>query len=130
MNPNERVVAFLRLANHQHTVYRHARGEVRKKMLSSLFSQGAREMLDFAEFSASYAGVPLNSGLEMSARKGQWNGAHEVEVQAWPGCVSHLHFDAVGIDAKQLAVADQPLANFRVDVREHVWTRIGLSALV
>ena len=87
-------------------------------------------MLDFAEFSASYAGVPLNSGLEMTARKGQWDGTHEVEVQARPGCVSHLYFAAVGIDAKQLAVADQPLANVRVDVREHVWPRIGLSALL
>ena len=99
-------------------------------MLSSLFSQGVGEMLDFAEFSASYAGVPLNSGLQMTARKGQWNGAHEVEVQARPGCVSHLHFATVGIDAKQFAVADQPLANVRVDVREHVWPRIGLSALL
>ena len=36
-------------------------------MLSSLFSQGAGEMLDFAEFSASHAGVPLNSGLALAA---------------------------------------------------------------
>ena len=87
-------------------------------------------MLDFAEFSASYTGVPLNSGLEMSARERQWNGAHEVEVQARPRCVSHLHFATVGIDAKQFAVANQPLADVRVDVREHVWPRIGLSALM
>ena len=126
MHPNQRVVTVFGLADDQHAVDRHAGGEMGEQVLTTLFSQGAGEMFDFTELSASDARIPLHGGVSLTASQWQGNGAHQVEVQARPRRFCHLHLSAIGVDTEQFAVSNQSLADLWIDVGEHGGLGLGV----
>ena len=100
MYSDQRVVALFRLPNHQHAVDRHAGSKVREKVLAALFSEGAGEVLDFAELGASDARIPLNGRVTVAAGQRQGNRAHQIEVQTRARRLSHFHLRAIGVDTE------------------------------
>ena len=97
-----------------------------KQVLASLLSEGAGEMFDFTEFSASDARIPLHGGVSLAASQRQGNGPHQVEVQARSRRFCHLHLSAIGVDTEQFAVSNQSLADLWIDVGEHGGSGLGV----
>ena len=99
---------------------------MREQVLTTLFSQGAGEMLNFAKLSASDARIPLHGGMPLTAGQRQGNWAHQVEVQARPRRFRHFYLSAIGIDTEQFSVSNQSLADLWIDVGEHGGSGLGV----
>jgi hypothetical protein len=118
MHPYQRVRPLVGIADHKYAVHGHRRREVRKQRLRVLCTQLISQLLDLRQLRITDAGIPGDLQPQAAQLQGQRNRAENADCLT-AALLVRIELSSFTVDADQLALRNQALANGGIEVGKH-----------